>query len=196
MPDTTSAAFPEPMSNNCLRDIHRKLSSIRDQLPLHPHSNGYKFLCGRSGASTSPGLDEAILAFKKKFMPDTPQDTRIDAVTWSKLADEAGCAFSEVWQYELDALRARRHHAAAGARDPSLPAPGESAQQYAQRIDDALRTRYDPVGPPPPFGRPWSAPYEPIEVRPADEDEVIAQAHPDQAAGSAARPSTWAFCKR
>lgn len=226
MPDSTSPAFPAPLRPNCIRDVHRKLSSIRDQLALDPSSDAYQFLCGRVTDSPSKPLKEAIEAFKKKcahddaikalktnftqegaikafkekFTLDKDVDVSeksstqdgdpglvIDSDTWTRLAETAGCTFAEVWQYELDALRARRQEATAEAQ-PEPPAAHETAEQRAQRAqrqDDMARAKNDPAKPPSPYASINDASGVELLVRPADENAVIEQAHQDQLAGLA-----------
>lgn len=181
MPDTTSPAFPAPLSDNCLRDVHRKLSSIRDQLQLDRASEAYRFLCGRNCAPGGNALGEAIKAFKRQFMPKAPQDDSLDSATWTRLSDVAGSTFAEVWQYELDALRARRHQVEDGVQAP----PVKSAEQRAQEQDDTVRARHSLTHPRPAHETVHDASGAPLRTRPADEERVIEQAHQDQLAGLA-----------
>jgi hypothetical protein len=86
--------------DNRIRDIHRKLASIKGQLP---HSSR-AFLDGRSSSVFTKDMRIAVKAFQKKHK-ELRQDGVCDKGTWEKLDEEAGSLFPEVWQYELDALR-------------------------------------------------------------------------------------------
>jgi hypothetical protein len=85
--------------DNRIRDIHRKLASIKDQLP---HSSR-AFLIGKSSSVFTADMQLAVKAFQKRHK-ELRQDGICDRGTWEKLDEEAGSLFPEVWQYELDAL--------------------------------------------------------------------------------------------
>lgn len=166
----------------CISDIHRKLASIREQLraQLKDDPGTYQFLCADSTLVFDQQMANAINAFKRTFRLTPDDDGICDEQTWERLNEEAGSVYSEVWQYELDALQLRID--SLGARAPgSAPVLDPSGTAAPAAEEKLPRPRAAAVE----FIRAGVGSAAPLKVRPANEDAVIAAAHQAQLAGLA-----------
>jgi peptidoglycan hydrolase-like protein with peptidoglycan-binding domain len=120
-------SFSEGDTGAAVTDLQRKLASldVRDMPELAalkklrcPNPDSGATPCGRYGTETVA----AVNAFKRRYRLG-PEDGICDTATWNELNLQAGSVFSEVWQYELDALD--------GAPFPATVAP--ASEDLAQR---------------------------------------------------------------
>ena len=168
----------------CISDLHRKLSNIRKQLHGESTDSCNAFLCGTISDVYGKSMAETINVFKKRFLPESNADGVCDVATWELLSEMAGNSFSEVWQYELDALQLGKDAAEAQiAIRPDISADEQ---------DDQMRARHDPTKSRRRntdkfdiFQDRHSGPKDILKARPANEDDVIASAHVANLAGLA-----------
>ena len=173
----------------CISDLHRKLSNIREQLHRDSTDSCDQYLRGTISDVFDERMVEAINVFKKRFLPESKADGICDEATWELLSTKAGNVFSEVWQYELDALQL--YKAEADQTPPATrPVRTPTDPHIAAVVQDALTVRHNPA----PAGRRSTDPVdivknretgEILKVRPANEDDVIANVHAANLAGLA-----------
>lgn len=183
-------SFPLSKSNHTstsVSDLHRKLASILNQLRGESSDDCDRFLSGKISVEYDDRMFEAINTFKRTFGLKPDDDGICDEKTWDMLNVKAGSVFTEVWQYELDALKLRRLEAAAAAvqkavqaEQPEIVAAREDAMMAAKHAPGRNRRRStDPVE------TLKNGNTGPLKVTPADEDDVVATAHASQLAGLA-----------
>jgi predicted acylesterase/phospholipase RssA len=118
-------SFSKGASGVAVTDLQRKLASldVRDMPELaalqklrcaNPDSAATP--CGQYGAET----EAAVNAFKRRYGLGL-EDGICDEATWIELNLQAGSVFSEVWQYELDALDGGPVPAAVAPASADLP---------------------------------------------------------------------------
>lgn len=175
-----------------IADLHRKLASIREDLKDKLNVSGYQFLCGKSTTIFGDSMRDAIIAFQEKF--DVPHAAKgiCDGATWDLLNEKAGTVYSEVWQFELDALKLRKDLSYADLMTSQKDRAPQSAEARAAAQDAKARAQSSAN-----LARPAEAveepaqildpgqPGKPLKVQPADEDEVIKTAHAAELAGLA-----------
>lgn len=147
-----------------IREIHRKLASIKNEFREELSNDDYLFLSSASTTVFDSRMASALNAFKRKY--ELPPDGVCDEQTWYLLSELAGWVFSEVFQYELETLSglvesSTDQHPTRGTRHPSrlLEVPNE--YDTPSRIGAVLR------------------------VQPANEDNVNKRAHEATLAGLA-----------
>jgi hypothetical protein len=175
-----------------IADLHRKLASIREDLKDTLNAPAYQFLCGPSTTIFGDQMRAAIIAFQDKF--GVPNDAKgiCDHATWDLLDQKAGSVYSEVWQFELDALRLRKNLSyadlLASQKDRAPQSPEERAA--AQDAKARARSSAGPANSAEPAEE-YAHVVDPgeldkrLKVQPADEDEVIKTAHAAELAGLA-----------
>ncbi|MDB5754841.1 MAG: hypothetical protein JWR56_1269 [Massilia sp.] len=177
-----------------IRDVHRKLASIRQQLKPRLNEKARQYLCGQSSMVYDDNMADAINAFKKTFGLKPDDDGICDTRTWELLNEKAGTLFCEAWQYELDGLA--EHRALA---DPTLRELRRATQALEQQTQPELRAAEQDAlfkaahGPElnalqPEHRREAIRTGEPggtVKIRPVDEAEVRAAARAAELAGLA-----------
>jgi hypothetical protein len=174
-----------------ISDIHRKLASIKNDLKGELSEADYKFLSGKTTSRFDTRMESAVNAFKRTH--GLKADGICDADTWNLLNKIAGSLYSEVWQYELDALSARRalskeqagSQAISGAWSQGAPVSAEPISGHG-----SAKLQQKPAAPEPLPADPievitTGAQRDVLKVRPADEDKVIGRAHDAALAGLA-----------
>lgn len=172
-----------------ISDIHRKLASIREQLKARLSDDGYQYLCGKSATIFDEKMRDALIAFQRTFEVKGSEGEGVcDIETWERLNKEAGSVYSEVWQYELDALRERGVLATAGLYPKQESVQRETEDMRAAREDAKLEAAHDPAKNADPKQVEIikiAKTDKELKVQPADEDDVIQAAHAAQLAGLA-----------
>jgi predicted acylesterase/phospholipase RssA len=173
-----------------ISDIHRKLASIKEELRSELTPDDYTFLSGKTTTRFDTSMASAISAFKRKHKLEN--NGVCDEKTWHLLDAKAGSVYSEVWQYELDALAARRALSEESPGSSSLTGPwvhGDAEPGATEQQERSERSQAPAVA--------EATPAEQIEViragaerkvltvRPADEDKVVMRAHGAELAGLA-----------
>jgi hypothetical protein len=185
-----SLPFQRMDDGKWISDIHRKLASIREELSSELNPEDHKFLIGKTTTLFDIRMENAIRAFQRK------QGLKVDGIcgekTWNLLNTKAGSVYSEVWQYELDALAARR---ALSEESPGISPPtGPWRHKNPEAGTDEPEEGFGKS----PAAQRAPAPADQIEViwtgapqrkvltvRPADEEMVVKRAHEAALAGLA-----------
>lgn len=173
-----------------IADMHRKLASIRDE--LKPTDDVYQFLCGSSTTIFGEPMQKAVIAFQEQFGLTQGTKGICDADTWDLLNEKAGSVYSEVWQFELDALKSRKDLSFASLLASQKDRTPDQAEMRAAAQDAKAKVR-STAGSARATGSPEETvqvvatdePGKPLKVQPADEDEVIRVAHAAELAGLA-----------
>jgi hypothetical protein len=107
--DEVAMLFPlKPgATGGAVEDMQRKLASL-DPGTVRGVEALQKMRCAPRGAAAAPAsygqeTEDAVNGFKRRYKLG-PEDGVCDEATWHALNLQAGSVFSEVWQYELDAL--------------------------------------------------------------------------------------------
>jgi hypothetical protein len=125
-------------------DLQRKLASL-DRRDVPEIAALQQQRCAAADGATGPcaiydaTLAAAINGFKRRYGLGE-EDGVCDAATWQALNLQAGSVFTEVWQYELDALAAAPDFNTPDSTAPAAPtavaptAPGLAARAHAQQL--------------------------------------------------------------
>ena len=185
--------FQQGAQGKHIADLHRKLASIRDQLKDKLDPAGYEFLCGPSTLLFDERMREAIIAFQDQFKLTQDGKGSCGDATWNLLNEKAGSIYSEVWQFELDALRLRKNLSYAelqASRKNGAPqseetrAAAQDADARAMSSAGGAEPAAEPAAEPVHVADPGAKDRR-LKVHPADEDDVIRTAHAAELAGLA-----------